>query len=163
MSKYVCPKCGEEDWIVVKATVDHAIGKVAELETESGMFEFDKIGWDSKSQTRCEHCGYVGTAGDFEVADPPRGWDIFESDRGFQIQRDDEANVFASDEDALDYVCLNPDQAREAIQELLALLNDKTRRSTPVERARKIAKKLVKEMDWEEFRLRDLEDEVPRS
>lgn len=53
-----------------------------------------------------------------------RGWDIFETNEGFAIQRDDEEAWFESDADALNAIVNDPDEARACIVELLALLNE---------------------------------------
>lgn len=59
-----------------------------------------------------------------EKAFPSRGWGVFESgERGHEIQRDDDAGKFESDEEAFAYVCDNPLDARQCISELLDMLN----------------------------------------
>jgi hypothetical protein len=53
------------------------------------------------------------------------GWDIFEhSERGFEIERIDEEDVFASDHDAREHVYNTPAAAKACIEHLLETLND---------------------------------------
>jgi hypothetical protein len=55
-----------------------------------------------------------------------RGWDLFETNdpsQRWMIQRCDDLALFDSDDAALDYICSTPCEARQAIAELLRLLN----------------------------------------
>jgi hypothetical protein len=58
------------------------------------------------------------------LLDRGTGWDIFETEHGLEIQRDDESGVFVSDGDAIEHVLFTAcrglsEEARDAVREIV--------------------------------------------
>lgn len=115
--KYRCPNCGSDSLSIEVRGWCH----VAQDEDEND-FHLDGPNhargqdyYDDNSIMACDGCNEVKLpARSFIV----KGWDLFESDRGWEIERDDEANVFDSDEDALTYICEHPEEVATALNEI---------------------------------------------
>jgi hypothetical protein len=55
------------------------------------------------------------------------GWGVFLTDRGFEIQRDDERRLFADDDEAIEHVWTQARVGSEYHQAALDIINDQER------------------------------------
>ena len=107
----ICPACASDESLAVEVKIFAALSEVG-TEIHGGDQE-----WDDASKCECCGCGWSGLVKDakraFTVADAPEfecdlaiteGWGIFQTGQRWEIERDDEQDVFASDDDAETHV-----------------------------------------------------------